>query len=92
MSERIASNKSFGGEHVRFRHRSETVASEMVYAVYLPWRLAGHELGFSPAAISPTTWLSTRTLASVTRWRSARMVRDPRLRVDRDPGRDPPHG
>ncbi|HEY8330968.1 MAG TPA: S-formylglutathione hydrolase [Pseudomonas sp.] len=32
----ISSNKSFGGWHNRYRHRSATLNCEMVFAVYLP--------------------------------------------------------
>ena len=34
--ENIASNKSFGGWHKRYRHRSATLACDMVFAIYLP--------------------------------------------------------
>ena len=34
--ELISSQKSFGGWHQRYRHRSETLGCEMVFAVYLP--------------------------------------------------------
>lgn len=34
--EKIAEQKSFGGLHQRYRHVSETVHCEMVFAVYLP--------------------------------------------------------
>ena len=47
MSERLSSNKSFGGEHVRFKHRSDVLGCEMVYAVYLPPQaLAGEKVPF----------------------------------------------
>jgi len=32
----IGANRSFGGWHKRFRHRSEVLGCEMVFAVYLP--------------------------------------------------------
>ncbi|MDT3670088.1 MAG: S-formylglutathione hydrolase [Aromatoleum sp.] len=34
--EQIAANRSFGGWHKRFRHRSKVLDCEMVFAVYLP--------------------------------------------------------
>ncbi|NSL56343.1 S-formylglutathione hydrolase [Uliginosibacterium aquaticum] len=34
--ENIACNKSFGGWHKRYRHRSSTLACDMVFAIYLP--------------------------------------------------------
>ena len=32
----IAANKSFGGWHKRFKHRSSTLGCEMIFAIYLP--------------------------------------------------------
>ena len=32
----IASSKSFGGWHTRYRHRAHTVGCDMVFAIYLP--------------------------------------------------------
>ena len=32
----VASNKSFGGWHKRYKHRSQTLNCDMVFAVYLP--------------------------------------------------------
>ncbi len=34
--ENISCPKSFGGWHTRYRHRSETLGCDMVFAVYLP--------------------------------------------------------
>lgn len=34
--ENIACNKSFGGWHKRYRHRSATLGCDMVFAIYLP--------------------------------------------------------
>lgn len=34
--EQIAENRSFGGWHRRFRHRSEALDCDMIFAVYLP--------------------------------------------------------
>lgn len=47
MSERVATNRSFGGEHIRFKHRSEVLGCEMIYGVYLPPQaLAGQKVPF----------------------------------------------
>ena len=47
MSERVATNRSFGGEHIRFKHRSEVLGNEMIYGVYLPPQaLAGQKVPF----------------------------------------------
>lgn len=32
----VSSNKSFGGWHKRYRHRSSSLGCDMVFAVYLP--------------------------------------------------------
>src|SRR5690606_34504653 len=32
----IAANRSFGGWHKRFRHRSQALSCDMVFAIYLP--------------------------------------------------------
>ncbi|MDX5446308.1 MAG: S-formylglutathione hydrolase [Zoogloeaceae bacterium] len=34
--EQIAANRAFGGWHRRYRHRSQTLGCDMVFAVYLP--------------------------------------------------------
>src|SRR5690606_9294479 len=34
--ELLSSNKSFGGWHKRYRHRSDTLDCDMTFAVYLP--------------------------------------------------------
>ncbi len=34
--ELIASNKSFGGWHKRYRHRSSATGTDMIFAIYLP--------------------------------------------------------
>ncbi|MDA0235357.1 MAG: alpha/beta hydrolase-fold protein, partial [Proteobacteria bacterium] len=34
--EQIAANRSFGGWHRRFRHRSAALGCDMVFAIYLP--------------------------------------------------------
>ena len=34
--ENISCQKSFGGWHKRYRHRSEVLGCDMVFAVYLP--------------------------------------------------------
>ena len=36
MLEEIAANRCFGGWHRRYRHRSQVLRCEMVFAVYLP--------------------------------------------------------
>ncbi len=34
--EQLAANRSFGGWHKRFRHRSQALSCDMVFAIYLP--------------------------------------------------------
>ena len=36
MTEIVSSNKSFGGWHKRYRHRSNALNCDMVFAVFLP--------------------------------------------------------
>ncbi len=53
--ENIACNKSFGGWHKRYRHRSATLGCDMVFAIYLPPQA---ELG---AKLPALYWLSGLT-------------------------------
>ena len=55
--EQIASNLSFGGEHRRYRHRSETLDCDMEFSVFLP----PSALGASPARVPVLYWLSGLT-------------------------------
>ncbi|SES80070.1 S-formylglutathione hydrolase [Thalassotalea agarivorans] len=34
--EKLSTNTVFGGEHIRFKHRSSTLACDMIFAVFLP--------------------------------------------------------
>jgi S-formylglutathione hydrolase len=52
--EKIAASKSFGGQQLRFRHRSEVLGCEMNFSVYLPPQA---ELGIVPVLY----WLSGLT-------------------------------
>lgn len=38
--EKIASNKCFGGEQLRYRHHSKTLSCEMTFSIYLPPQVA----------------------------------------------------
>ncbi|MCB1960585.1 MAG: S-formylglutathione hydrolase [Rhodocyclaceae bacterium] len=52
--ERIASNKSFGGWHTRYRHHSNSLGCEMVFAIYIPPQAAA-------APVPVLYWLSGLT-------------------------------
>jgi len=54
--ELIASNKSFGGWHKRYRHRSTSTGVDMVFAIYLP---PAAEAG--PVPVPVLYWLSGLT-------------------------------